>query len=136
MATPVAATPVVIASQPTTSELQATVNQLLEQLKAIIAQLQAQGVKVPAAAEKLVALPDRFVKLARALDVGMTGDDVRELQKFLSGDKAIYPEGLVTGYYGSATKRAVMKFQAKHGIEQVGRVGPKTLKKLNELMGQ
>ena len=32
------------------------------------------------------------------------------------------------------TSKAVKKFQEKHGIEQAGNVGPKTLKKLNELL--
>ncbi|HBT81335.1 TPA: hypothetical protein DEB04_01250 [Candidatus Giovannonibacteria bacterium] len=72
--------------------------------------------------------------LTRELERGMTGDDVRTLQEFLAKDNAIYPEGLVTGYYGSLTTSAVKRIQAQYGISQVGRVGPLTLQKLNELM--
>lgn len=76
-----------------------------------------------------VALPD----FTRTLGVGSSGDDVRKLQEFLAQDKIIYPEGLITGYFGPATERAMKRLQEKHGLEQVGRVGPKTMMKLNEL---
>src|SRR3989338_7924317 len=74
--------------------------------------------------------------LSRELQMGMSGDDVRALQEFLAKDSAIYPEGIVSGYYGSLTRAAVRRFQAKYGIAQVGRVGPLTLAKLQELMAQ
>lgn len=67
------------------------------------------------------------------LSKGDTNSDVTKLQQFLAKDKTLYPEGLVTGYYGPATERAVKKFQAKYGISQVGRVGPATRAKLNEV---
>lgn len=73
--------------------------------------------------------------LTRELNPGARGDDVKTLQEFLAKDKSIYPEGLATGYYGPATERAVKRFQATYGISQVGRVGPATLKKLQDLMG-
>ncbi|MFZ2152297.1 MAG: peptidoglycan-binding domain-containing protein [Minisyncoccia bacterium] len=41
-----------------------------------------------------------------------------------------------TGYFGAVTKKAVMDFQMKYGIEVVGEVGPKTRLKLNKLYGQ
>lgn len=73
-------------------------------------------------------------KLTMELQAGMRNDQVRLLQEFLAQDKAIYPEGMVTGYFGSLTKAAVKRLQAKYGISQVGRVGPATIAKLNELM--
>ncbi|MEI6296897.1 MAG: peptidoglycan-binding protein [bacterium] len=57
----------------------------------------------------------------------MSGNDVSELQTFLALDKNVYPEGLVTGYFGSLTKTAVSRFQTKNGISSIGRVGPVTL---------
>jgi hypothetical protein len=54
----------------------------------------------------------------------------------------IYPEKLVTGYFGSLTKQAVMRFQLKYkkdilepvGLSKpTGYVGQSTLKKLNQL---
>ena len=72
--------------------------------------------------------------LTKELSPGAKGDDVKALQEYLAKDKDIYPEGLVTGYYGPMTTAAVRRFQAKYGISQVGRVGPATLQKLQELM--
>ncbi len=62
----------------------------------------------------------------RNLSRGSKGEDVSNLQKLLAKDKAIYPEGLITGLFGPATERAVKKFQAKYKLPQVGIVGPKT----------
>lgn len=58
----------------------------------------------------------------------------------LAQDTAVYPEGLVTGYFGAATRRAIQRFQEKYGIAApgdpgYGLVGPKTRAKVNELLG-
>ena len=53
----------------------------------------------------------------------------------LSEDPTIYPAKLITGYFGNLTREAVKRFQAKHGIDPLGIVGPKTRAKLNELSG-
>ena len=73
-------------------------------------------------------------KINTELEFGMRSEQVRLLQEFLAKDKAIYPEGKITGYFGPATKAAVKRFQVKYGISQVGRVGPATMAKLSELM--
>jgi len=67
------------------------------------------------------------------LSRGMTSQEVSKLQSALGQDKTIYPEGLITGYFGPATEMAVKRFQAKYGIDQVGRVGPATRAKLNSM---
>jgi peptidoglycan hydrolase-like protein with peptidoglycan-binding domain len=72
--------------------------------------------------------------LTRELQFGMSGADVSDLQIFLASDATIYPEGLVTGYFGLLTKSAVLKFQARNGISTVGRVGPITLAAINAQM--
>ena len=72
-------------------------------------------------------------ELTRSLSRGSSGDDVRKLQEFLSKDKEIYPNGLITGFFGSLTEVAVKKWQEKHGIESVGIVGPKTIAKLQDI---
>lgn len=71
----------------------------------------------------------------RELSFGVEGDDVTQLQLFLARDSKIYPEGRVTGYFGSATLAAVKRLQAEHGLPSVGRVGPLTLALLNQLLG-
>lgn len=73
--------------------------------------------------------------LTRELGLGAKGDDVMQLQAYLAAYPSLYPEGTITGYYGPKTAAAVKRFQAKYGISQVGRVGPQTLLKLNEVMG-
>lgn len=75
------------------------------------------------------------IALARDLREGMTSDEVTALQELLAADPDVYPEGVISGYFGPLTAKAVRKFQAKHGIETVGTVGPKTRAKLNELAG-
>jgi len=75
-----------------------------------------------------------FNMLTAQLDYGQTSTNVTNLQIFLASDPSIYPQGLVTGYFGSLTKSAVMNFQNRYGIEQVGRVGPATLAQINSLI--
>lgn len=73
-------------------------------------------------------------ELDRQLSVGMSGADVSRLQTFLAKDSTIYPQGLVTGYFGVLTSAAVSNFQSRNGIDNVGRVGPITLALLNSRM--
>lgn len=65
---------------------------------------------------------------------GSSGDQVVILQALLAADPSIYPEGTVSGFFGKLTAQAVKRFQKKHGLEQVGNVGPKTLRKLQEFL--
>lgn len=67
----------------------------------------------------------------RQLETGMNGADVSTLQTFLATDPELYPQGLVTGYYGYLTKAAVSNFQSRNNLPSVGRVGPMTLPVLN-----
>jgi peptidoglycan hydrolase-like protein with peptidoglycan-binding domain len=64
---------------------------------------------------------------------GYQNDQVKLLQTMLAKDASIYPEALITGYYGSLTRAAVIRFQRKHDIEQTGIAGPITREKLNEI---
>jgi hypothetical protein len=75
-----------------------------------------------------------FVLLTGQLDYGQTSTNVTNLQTFLASSPNIYPQGLVTGYFGPLTKSAVMNFQNAYGIAQVGRVGPQTLAKINSMI--
>lgn len=47
---------------------------------------------------------------------GSSGDEVRCLQQLLAADPSIYPEGLITGYFGTKTEAAVQRFQVAHNI--------------------
>jgi hypothetical protein len=66
----------------------------------------------------------------KTLQVGSTGTEVTELQKRLTAE-GVY-SGPITGYFGPLTKKAVIAYQKKYGLEQVGIVGPKTRAMLNK----
>lgn len=72
--------------------------------------------------------------LNRQLEIGMSGSDVGAMQSYLAEDVTIYPQGLITSYFGFLTKSAVANFQSANGLPSVGRVGPATLPILNEKM--
>ena len=65
--------------------------------------------------------------LSRHLGLGMSGGDVRDLQRFYSTDSAIYPHGLITGYYGPKTREATKRYQRENGLTPTGYVGHFTL---------
>jgi len=72
--------------------------------------------------------------LNRQLEIGMSGSDVSAVQTFLAQDKTLYPQGLVTGYFGDLTKIAVANFQSRNNISAVGRIGPVSLPVFNMQM--
>lgn len=70
------------------------------------------------------------------------GKEVEELQKCLAKDPEVYPEGTVSGYFGSQTKAAVIRFQEKYAQDILSPIGltkgtgdvkPMTRDKLNEI---
>lgn len=91
--------------------------------------------------KKTTKKPSSF-KFTSELREGNKGKEVEELQKCLSKDSEIYPEGIVSSYFGEQTKTAVIKFQEKYkeeilapsGITKgTGIVGKSTRDKLNKL---
>ncbi len=52
--------------------------------------------------------------------IGYTDESVKVIQEVLKTDKSVYPEGLVTGYYGPLTAKAVSKFQTQAGLPATG----------------
>ena len=79
------------------------------------------------------------------LSFGMRNEQVRCLQEFLAAQgAAVYPEGLVTGNFLSATRQAVIRFQETYASEILapaglqkgtGYVGQMTRNKMNQLLG-
>ncbi len=95
---------------------------------------------LPVTPAPLVAKPAPQALLAspvfnRSLSVGSRGEDVERLQQLLAQDKEVYPDGLVTGFFGRMTEAAVKRFQAKYGLSAVGIVGPLTRSKLARVFG-
>ena len=78
--------------------------------------------------------PEFSQRLYPGVSDASTGGEVTKLQKMLANDPNIYPEGLVTGYYGLLTEKAVQRWQTKQGVVSSGNpattgygvVGPQT----------
>jgi len=113
-------------------ELIQTLRQQIQQLKAQIASLSAQLEAVKQTQQEVKGT----LQLLKQLRQDMSGDDVKLLPKVLATDSDIYPEGLVTGYYGNLTEQAVKRFQKLANLDQVGNVGPKILAKINEFLAE
>lgn len=124
-------------AQQSAEDLQKMINDLLAQ----IATLQAQAGQGSATASGYT--------WTRDLKTGMTGADVKELQKFLNADPdtrvaatGVGSAGMETEYYGPATAAAVSKFQVKYRadilspaglVNPTGYFGPSTRAKANAL---
>ncbi|TAL49261.1 hypothetical protein EPN83_01850 [Patescibacteria group bacterium] len=122
-------------AQTATTSVSAQIQALLDQIKV----LQAQIDTLRAAEEQIKKAQESVqgtLKLIRGLREGMSGDDIKALQAILAVDAGIYPEALITGFYGKFTVAAVKRFQKKFGIEMLGIVGPRTLEKLNKELGR
>ena len=121
----------VLASADTIADLQAQVVILSQQL----AQLQQQQTGGTTSGS--------CVTITTPIGPGSSGSNVTALQQFLARDRSIYPEGQVTGYYGTLTTTAVQRFQTKYNIVSsgspsttgYGRVGPKTMNVINSMCG-
>jgi len=61
-------------------------------------------------------------------------NEVKALQDALRWLGCLPKEQQSTGYYGQATMQAVVNFQKRYGINQIGRFGPSSRGKMNELL--
>ncbi|HNW96586.1 MAG TPA: peptidoglycan-binding domain-containing protein [Candidatus Paceibacterota bacterium] len=118
----------ILPANPTQADYQNLLDALLQQLAYLRSLMSGQ-----------VAGASTGYQFTHNLQLGDSGEDVTQLQTFLKAQGAdIYPEGLVTGYFGNLTKLAVQRFQVKYDIAQPGNagygyVGPKTRAKMNSL---
>ncbi|MBI2087031.1 MAG: peptidoglycan-binding protein [Candidatus Zambryskibacteria bacterium] len=104
------------------------IKQLQEQIKVLQAQVEELKTQITQVKSEL--------NLTRSLSQGLSGDDVKQLQTFLSQKYPEFYSAPITGYFGPLTEQAVRKLQEKEGIEAIGIVGPRTTAKLNELITQ
>lgn len=115
----------------------------IAQIKSLIEALQAQLAQITGQAV-VTDIPSGY-KFTVAMAQGETSESVKYLQAFLKAQGSeIYPEGLVTGYYGPMTAAAVTKFQEKYAAEVLvplelsagtGFAGAKTIAKINAMLG-
>lgn len=113
-----------------TLSIQEQIQQLMQQVQ----ELRAQLAQMRGEQQELRTEVREAKQLTRTLFRGLSGEDVEELQALLASDESIYPEGLVTGFFGPLTEQAVRRFQARANISQVGTVGPITRARINELL--
>ena len=107
------------------------ISALLQQIQALQSQIEA--LKASQTTLKVEAAT-QFSAFVTSLSLGSRGDAVEALQALLAANASIYPEGLITGYFGKATERALKRLQKENDLEQVGHVGPKTRQLLNRLL--
>lgn len=77
-----------------------------------------------------------FARFDVDLASGATGGDIVFLQRVLATDPGIYPEGIISGVFGDATRHAVNRFQQVFGIAQTGVLDAPTRATLNNLLAQ
>lgn len=120
---------------PTSEDYQNLIITLLRQIDLLRAQMsQGQTINIP-------DFPNTgsTYLFSDNLEFGSSGNAVEQLQLFLKArGLEIYPSGLVTGYFGTLTKKAVKAFQLKYGIagsgdSGYGFVGPRTRAKINQM---
>ncbi|MBI2474313.1 MAG: peptidoglycan-binding protein [Candidatus Taylorbacteria bacterium] len=102
---------------------------------------QVSGVGNSVVAAALVSQVPESGDIGYILEFGQRSDNIKLLQIKLR-DLGFYPEGYVTGYFGSLTRAAVIRFQDKYKAEVLtpagfsrptGMVGSYTAAKLNQL---
>ena len=115
----------------------ATIDPIAE-LQSQIQEMQARLAQLIAAKNQQVSNTGACLSLNNALIIGSTdattNGEVSKLQRFLISE-GVYPEALVTGYYGNLTAQAVMRWQKAHGMDFVtlkSGVGPMTRAKMRE----
>jgi len=131
----------------TTSTTPTSTQQLVDYLKSLIENLQKQILELQAKIQALRQAQiqvreqaqsiQKTIKDIRELRKGMTSEEIKAVQQILASDPDIYPEGVISGYYGPLTEKALNRFREKYGIKEEdkeGRIGPKTLEKLSELL--
>lgn len=108
-----------------------------------IAELKAEIARIATLiAEFQTQLAELFGQLTTNLSYDDSGTQVELLQTWLAKDAEVYPEAIVSGWFGPLTKAAVIKFQEKYAEDVLapwdltsgtGFVGSTTRDKLNEL---
>jgi len=92
----------------TLEEIQTLIVELRNQIQEIIKKLAGLGIKPLTA-----SLNNTANQITRDWKYGQSGAEVKLIQAALAKDPQVYPQGLVTGYFGDLTRAAVKRFQIK-----------------------
>ncbi|MCR4330445.1 MAG: carbohydrate-binding protein [Patescibacteria group bacterium] len=140
-----------IAGAATVSDLESRIAELLQQFQALQSELDAAK-NTTQTSSPLPVTPTpspqkttpSFTPFNTFLHKGSEGPEVANLQRFLAQYPDIYPEAVISGYYGDLTESAVKRFQRTYEIVSTGAptvtgyglLGIRTRAKLNELNEQ
>lgn len=69
----------------------------------------------------------------QTLKQGDNNNQVAHLQVLLASEPVLYPEGIITGYFGQLTTLALVRFQTKYGLQPTGIADMETLDTLQNL---
>jgi chitodextrinase len=95
----------------------------------ILIQITPKSGKTQSSLRATPTIPHKAPHYVFTKDLRLTsaGREVAHLQNMLAKNPALYPEGLVTGYFGPLTRQAVIRFQKRHQIAPAaGYFGPLT----------
>jgi len=67
-----------------------------------------------------ITCPDLHEQMLKGVTDSQVHAEVTKLQLFLRQFPSLYPEAIVSGYFGDATERAVQRWQTEHGIASSG----------------
>lgn len=108
----------------------------VQELQRRIAEIEKNrpGTSVPAASSPVSSSAAPL--FAGALARGANGPTVTLLQEKLKTDPALYPEGLVTGFFGPKTEAALKRFQERYLLSPSGILDEATRNKANEIFAE
>ncbi len=113
-------------TQQSKAELLKTISELRAEIRTLKAQI-ATGTTPSTVSQK------RF-RLNQEYGIGATNEEIMHLQKILATDSSIYPEGMVTGYFGPLTSKAVARLQTKYKLENRGMLTSETRDFINSIL--
>jgi len=115
----------------TTPAFAATIEELQIQIQKLLEAIRSLQSQVPTTPPPSNTCP--FVSVMYLGYSETPTNEVRELQKLLKQYSNIYPEGMVTGYFGKLTDAALRRFQQQYGLPTTGQTDTATRAKLCEL---
>ena len=148
---PVISDTIILRTIPGKSITDMTVNTLKQKIAEILAKIaqlktQLQQLRAPTPNFGVEAEIPSDYRFNVNLKYGQMNENVKYLQLFLkSQGHEIYPEGIVSGWFGPLTKKAVICFQEKYASdilapwelsEGTGFIGKTTREKINEILGR
>ncbi len=89
-----------------------------------------------------LASPKSNTSFSKPIPFGSRSKEVIELQTLLATMPDIYPEKIISGYYGKLTENAIKKLQIKYNVVKstndpaYGYMGPKTRALINQLINK